>query len=218
MKLYSKSNFYDKFVLIKRRALPLFFSFLVVIAGCDIFSTRSAEMPTQPRSDFTPAATEDILIQNLINSLKDKDVNTYLICLSDTLTGKEFQFLPSSEAAAQYPSLTDNWNRKSEEDYFKNLSIKTKDNSQITLSLTESSRNNFGDSTFYTATYTLSVPFVNSSSDIITKIYEGTLTFKMVRDDRTAVWSIYYWQDNKNSTSNSNPSWSDLKGSSYENL
>jgi hypothetical protein len=216
MKFLIKSNFYYKSNPLKKLVLLLILFSLIVTAGCDIFSTRSAEMPTQPRSDFTPAATEDILIQNLISSLKDKDVNTYLLCLSDTsFTSKKFQFFPSSEAASQYPSLTDNWNRKSEEDYFRNLAIKTKDNSQITLILNESSRNNLGDSTFYTASYTLSVPFVNSSSDIITKTYEGILTFKMVRDSRS-VWSIYFWQDSKNS--NSSSSWSDLKGSSYENL
>jgi hypothetical protein len=182
----------------------------LLIASCDIFNTRNAEKPTQPRSDFEPAATVDILIQNLVSSLKDKDVTNYLNCLSDSsFTDKKFNFSPSNEAASTYPTLME-WNRRNEEQYFTNMSIKVSDNSQIVLTLNESSRNNFGDSTFYTASYILTVPFVNSNSEITPITYEGTLTFKMVRDSR-AVWSIYFWQDNKNTTIS--PSWSELKGS-----
>ena len=199
---YQINNFY------KRLAFLLFLC--VIISGCDIFNTRDAEKPTQPRSDFEPAATVDILIQNLINSLKDKDVTNYMTCLSDTsFTDKKFRFVPSNEAISTYPTLMD-WNERNEEQYFTNMSIKVNTNSQIVLTLKESSRNNFGDSTFYTANYALNLPFVNSNSEVTPVIYEGTLTFKMIRDSRS-VWSIYYWQDIK--TSDSSSSWSDLKGS-----
>lgn len=192
------------------KKLSLILLFCIAVSGCDIFNTRDAEKPTQPRSDFEPAATVDILIQNFINSFKDKDVTNYISCLSDTsFTDKKFSFIPSSEAASTYPTLMD-WDKRNEEQYFTNMSIKVNTNSQIVLTLKESTRNNFGDSTFYTASYSLNLPFVNSNSEITPVIYEGTLTFKMVRDSR-AVWSIYYWQDIK--TANSNLSWSDLKGS-----
>jgi len=205
--LYKSNFFYHKPNFFKKLGLLIVFCF--IIAGCDIFNTRDAEKPTQPRSDFEPAATVDILIQNLVNSLKDRDVTNYLSCLSDTsFTDKKFNFSPSNEAASTYPTLMD-WNRRNEEQYFTNMSIKVSSNSQIVLTLNENSRNNFGDSTFYTASYSLNLPFVNSSSEIIPQIYEGTLTFKMVRDSRS-VWSIYYWQDNKTGIKQS---WSDLKGS-----
>jgi hypothetical protein len=204
---FNNNSLIKNFKLVIFFAAPLFF----IIQGCDLFSTRNAEMPTQPRSDFEPAATVDILIQNLINSLKDKDVGNYLTCLSDTsFTDKKFYFSPSSEASSTYPTLSENWNRRNEEQYFTNMTIKSSSSSQIVLNLTESSRNNFGDSTFYTAAYSLTVPFVNTNSEITPEIYQGTLTFKMVRDSRS-VWSIYFWQDNKNSTANK--TWSDLKGS-----
>ncbi len=199
--VYFKANFFKK--------LGISFILCFIITSCDIFNTRDAERPTQPRSDFQPAATVDQLIQNLVSALKDKDVTNYLNCLSDSsFTDKIFHFSPSSEAASTYPTLID-WNRRNEEQYFTNMSIKVSDNSQIVLTLNESSRNNFGDSTFYTASYILDVPFVNSNSEITPITYEGTLTFKMVRDSRS-VWSIYFWQDNKNTTTSL--SWSDLKG------
>ena len=192
------------------KKLSLVLSFCIIISGCDIFNTRDAEKPTQPRSDFEPAATVDILIQNFINSLKDKDVTNYIACLSDTsFTDKKFRFIPSSEATSTYPTLMD-WDKRNEEQYFTNMSIKVNPNSQIVLTLTGSTKNNFGDSTFYTASYSLNLPFVNSNSEVTPVIYEGTLTLKMVRDSRS-VWSIYYWQDIK--TESSNLSWSDLKGS-----
>ena len=204
----NKPAFCYNYSLFKKLALLLVFC--VAISGCDIFNTRDAEKPTQPRSDFEPAATVDILVQNLINSLKDKDVTNYMTCLSDTsFTDKKFLFVPSSEAASTYPTLMD-WDKRNEEQYFTNMSVKVNPNSQIVLTLKPISSNNFGDSTFYTATYSLNLPFVNSNSEIIPVIYEGTLTFKMVRDSRS-VWSIYYWQDIK--TTSSNLSWSDLKGS-----
>jgi hypothetical protein len=201
-KLFYNINFFKK--------LSLIIICSVIISGCDIFNTRSAEQPTQPKSDFVPAITEDYLIQNLIFALKDKDVTNYIACLSDTsFTSKKFHFIPSNEAVSTYPTLMD-WDKRNEEQYFTNMSVKVNSNSQIVLTLNESTRNNFGDSTFYTASYTLNLPIVNSNSDVTPVIYEGTLTFKMVRDSRS-VWSIYSWQDNK--TTNTNPSWSDLKGS-----
>ncbi|MEJ2617308.1 MAG: hypothetical protein P8Z35_20320, partial [Ignavibacteriaceae bacterium] len=176
------------------KELAILLVFCITVSGCDIFNTRNAEKPTQPRSDFEPAATVDILIQNLINALKDKDVTNYMTCLSDTsFTDRIFLFVPSSEAASTYPTLMD-WDKRNEEQYFTNMSVKVNPNSQIVLTLKESTRNNFGDSTFYTANYSLNLPFVNSNSEITPVIYEGTLTFKMVRDSRS-VWSIYYWQD-----------------------
>ncbi len=203
----NRPNFVFKNNFLKKLAVLLISC--IVISGCDIFNTRDAEKPTQPRSDFEPAATVDILIQNFINSLKDKDVTNYMACLSDTsFTEKKFHFIPSNEAISTYPTLMD-WEKRNEEQYFTNMSIKVNSNSQIVLTLKEGARNNFGDSTFYTASYSLNLPFVNSNSEITPEIYEGTLTFKMIRDSRS-VWSIYSWQDNK--TTNASLSWSDLKG------
>jgi hypothetical protein len=206
--LLNKKIFYISGTLTK--GLGVLLILCLIISGCDIFNTRDAEEPTQPRSDFEPAATTEILIQNFINSLKDKDVSNYLSCLSDTsFNVPKFHFIPSNEAVLTYPTLME-WDKRNEEQYFTNMSIKVNSNSQIVLTLTPISSNNFGDSTFYTASYSLNLPFVNSNSEITPTVYEGTLTLKMIRDSRS-VWSIYLWQDNK--SSNTNQSWSDLKGS-----
>ncbi len=183
--------------------IPLF------IGGCDLFTTRTAQAPTQPRSDYQQAVTPDILITNFINSLKDKSDVNYLSCLSDSsFSHKVFYFSPSSAAIAQYPSLSDNWGKKNEQQYFDNLTTKVPQNMPITLTLSNVSESPQGDSLVYTASYFLTVP---TNDPTFPQNYQGELQFNMIRDSRS-IWSIYYWQDTK---STNLPSWSDLKGRSY---
>jgi hypothetical protein len=186
--------------------------FLIVsllIGGCDLFSTRDAEPPEKPRSDYQTAFTTEILISNLINSLKDKDVENYLSCLSDSsFTNKLFAFSPSSEALSQFPALGDNWNKINESQYLNNLKIKIPDEMPMTLILSNSSSSLHGDSITFVASYSLNVPISDGTIPIN---YQGELIFEMVRDSRF-VWSIYFWRDIKSSNS---PSWSELKGRFY---
>ena len=189
--------------------LLVLISFALVLNGCDIFNTRSAEPPNQPRSSYQQPVTPDILISNLVSSLEDKNVENYLACLSDSsFTHRVFVFSPSSAALSQFPSLSDNWGRKNEEQYFNNMISKVSDNVQITLSLSNVSISPLGDSLIYSASYSLSVP--NNDANIPNN-YQGDLKFSMIRDSR-ATWSIYNWQDTKSSDL---PSWSELKGRFY---
>ncbi len=182
---------------------------LILFNGCDLFTTRNAEPPEKPRSDFQSAVTPEILISNLINSLKDKDVENYLACLSDpSFTSKVFTFLPSSEALSQFPALGDNWGRSNESQYLRNLRVKVPDALPITLIITNSSSSSHGDSLTFTASYSLNVPHNDLS---IPSNYQGELIFELVRDSRS-VWSIYFWRDIKRADS---PSWSELKGRFY---
>jgi hypothetical protein len=175
----------------------------LAFAGCDLFSTRTAEPPTQARSNFQQPSTPDILIQDLVNSLQDKNVQNYISCLSDpAFTKATFTFSPSSSA------LSDNWGIKNEEQYFNNLKLKVPTDVPIVLNLTNVSFTPQGDSIFYSASYTL---LVSTQDPNLPQNYQGDLRFNMIRDSR-AVWSIYYWQDSKNSQL---PTWSELKGRTY---
>ena len=183
--------------------------FSILFSGCDLFTTRTAQAPTQPRSDYQQAITPDILISNFINSLKDKSVVNYSACLSDSsFSQKVFYFSPSSAAISQYPSLSDNWGKKNEEQYFNNLKTKIPTDMPITLTLTNISESPQGDSLIYTASYFLNVP---TNDPNFPQNYQGDLRFNIIRDSRS-IWSIYYWQDNKNTKL---PSWSELKGRTY---
>jgi len=181
----------------------------ILISGCDLFTTRDAESPQQPRSDYQTAFTPEILISNFINSLKDKDIENYLSSLSDSsFTDKIFSFSPSSEALSQFPALGDNWSKKNESQYLNNLKIKIPDELPITLTLSNPSQSVHGDSITYVASYSLNVPLNETT---IPSNYQGELIFELVRDSRF-VWSIYFWRDIKRSDS---PSWSELKGRFY---
>lgn len=184
-------------------------SLAMYLSGCDLFTTRDAEPPQQPRSDYQTAFTPEILISNLINSLKDKDIENYLSCLSDSsFTDKIFSFSPSSEALSQFPALGDNWNRRNESQYLNNLKIKIPDQQPVTLVLSNKSSSLHGDSITFIASYTLNAPIKDVT---IPSNYQGELIFEMVRDSRL-VWSIYFWRDIKRVDS---PSWSELKGRFY---
>jgi hypothetical protein len=189
----------------------LFFIFFAILLGnCDLFTTRSAEEPNQARSDFQQAVTPDVLISNFVASLKDLNVQNYLACLSDsTFTPKNFTFSASSSALTQYPTLSDNWGKKNEELYLTNLVTKITSQLYITLTLSNTSEISYGDSIAYTASYTLNVPTDDAT---LPPNYQGTLIFYMIRNSQS-IWSIYYWQDTKNSSLSC---WSDLKGRSYQ--
>ncbi len=181
----------------------------VIFSGCDFFGTRPAEPPNTAGSTFQPAYTTDNLISNFQNSLADKNVVNYLTCLADSnFTSRKFRFTPSASAVSQFPSLTDNWDLKHEEQYFNNLMSKVLDNASISLNFNNVNSSQFSDSLIYSASYTLTVPL---SDQTIPENYQGDLKFTMIRDARS-VWVIYNWQDSKNSDL---PSWSDLKGRFY---
>ena len=186
----------------------LYIAFVLMLSGCDLLETRNAEPPNQPRSTYEQAVTPQLLISNLVNSLKDKDAQNYINCLVDSsFTQKKFIFSPSSGALSQYPFLLDDWEVKDEDRYFRNLITRVSNQTPITLSLTNEQYSPLGDSLIYTATYSINVP--NDESE--PKDYQGDLRFNMVRDSRN-VWVIYFWQDTK---STSLPSWSELKGRFY---
>lgn len=177
--------------------------------GCDLVTTREAQPPGNPRSNYQSPVTPEILIDNLINSFKDKNVENYIASFSDTsFTNKRYIFVPSSGAAAQFPSLTNDWDLRDEEQYFRNMISKVSDDLPITLIFSNTDYSPQGDSLIFGSAYFINVP--HGQTDLPTD-YQGELRFTMIRDSRS-IWSISFWQDNKNSTL---PSWSELKGRFY---
>lgn len=182
---------------------------ILTICGCELFTARNPEPPNEPRSNFQPALSSEIVLKNLVNSLSDKNTQNYLSCL----TGSSFQklnyaFIPSAEAISKFPIFSEDWNLLNEEQYLNNMIAKIPEDIPITLTLQDTLRTIQGDSVFYSAKYSLNVPH----NDInIPNNFQGELKFKLIRDSQN-IWSIFFWQDIKTS---SNPSWSELKGVFY---
>lgn len=194
--------------------MRLLFSILIsaiLLVSCDLFSTRDAERPDTGRSNFQPPVQSDIVLENLTNSLSDKNKDNYLSCFVDTLFAKKsFTFSASSEAAANYQIFLQGWGINEEKDYITNLFNSTPKDLSVQLTLTDPITSNLGaDSLLFTANYFLNVPIATGESS--SSNYSGNLQFKMLRDNRS-YWVIYYWKDTKSQTL---PSWSDLKGNFY---
>jgi len=182
---------------------------LISSVSCDIFETRDPEPPDQQRSNYLPATSPEILIQNLIDSFADKDVVNYQNTFVTGLSNKDFTFVPSSTALSRFQNLWPTWNIDAEVQYFNNMKTAVPDELPILLSglsLSPESFSIFGDSLRYNSEYFISVPQINSEP----LIFQGNLELSMI--NVSTVWLVYFWKDN---AIEDNPSWSDLKGSVY---
>ncbi len=188
----------------------LYSCFALILVGCDIFQTRSSEAPISARSTFEFPSSPQIVIQNLVNSLKEKNAQNYLLCFSDGSSSEyPFRFIPSGSVAN--PQIFDSeWNVLSEERYFRSLVSKLAPDDPILLYLSDELSEKFGaDSTIYTANYSLILP---QKANISINHFQGIVKFTMNINTRTAGVYISRWIDIKNSA---DPCWSDLKGIYY---
>lgn len=184
-------------------------SLVFLVISCDLFTTREAEDPNQNRSNFETPSSASIVIKNFKNSLIDKNVQNYLACFVDTLFSRKiYSFSASSEALSLYQMQ--GWGINQENGYLNAVITKVPKDFPISLTLTDTVYSNLGgDSLIYSASYFLNIPF--QTGEPYSLNYSGNLEFKMLRDERS-LWVIYLWKDTKSQTL---PSWSELKGSSY---
>ncbi len=186
---------------------PLLLTVLaLLLSGCGIFETRTPQAPQQGRSAFQPPASPDIVVQNLVSAIAERDVNNYVACLSDTsLGGRMFKFIPSATAARQYESIFQYWDKISEQYYFNNLTNQSSTSSSSALLLSSVQLVPQGpDSAYYQANYTLLWPNKVSGNP---QQVQGNLQFYLGAD-RNGMWSIYRWVD---SGIGDSLTWSDLK-------
>jgi len=184
---------------------------LLPLSACDLFTTRNAENPDQTRSNFQPPVEPAIVIENLKNSLADKNVQNYIACFVDTIfADQSYNFSASSEALSLYQIFIQGWGLNEERRYFNSVTNRVPVDFPISLTLSNENYSSLsGDSLIYSATYSLNLPI--SSGDPVPQNYAGSLQFNMLRDSRSE-WVIYFWKDTK---SEALPSWSELKGSFY---
>ncbi len=183
--------------------VKIFFLSALLISSCDIFETRDPEQPDRSRSNYETPSEPQIVIQNLQNAFSDRNSDNYKknFALGPPYVDRFFSFLPTSNALSSNPSLWSSWNVESEFQYFRNLVTRVPDGLPIILSLSSENYSPLGDSTIYTAEYSINVPNLTGAPNI----YEGSLKFSLITDNQSA-WVIYYWEDISNDSS-----WSDLK-------
>jgi hypothetical protein len=167
-----------------------------------MFEPRSAEDPTVAKSNYTTPTTPDIVIENLIYSISEKNSVNYVQCLGGP--NLNYYFAPAIDSKTNYYSVFADWDISSEKAYFDNLVIQTDKNAASSLQLTNSIQQSTSDSVIYNANYTLY--FAHSASGI-SQTATGNLKFTIKRDKNNN-WYITSWTDIK---VQSQFSWSDMK-------
>jgi len=186
----------------------MFLSLIVLIAaaGCDLLQTREPKQPSSSGSTFVPPTSADIVISNLQAAIREKNKENYLRCLVDTnFSARAFQFQPTTEAAARYATVFNNWTEASEELYFKNLSESRPTGFSQLDFFNPVFTQRPPDEVLFEAKYHLIFQHQNSS---IPQEGRGNLQFSLVLD-RRSIWSIYRWIDSRDT---SEITWSDFKG------
>ena len=189
----------------KKRFAVTFLS-IFFISGCGIFETRQPQPPQQGRTDFLPPTSPNIVIQNLVNSIADRNVDNYISCLSDTsFGGRSFLFVPPADVYNQYRSIFLNWDKNSERAYFNNLTSQSSNSSSSALILSSANPTYRGsDSAIYNTNYTLLWP---NKVPGYPQQAQGNLQFSL-GIDRNQNWSIYRWVDSRVGDS---LTWSEMK-------
>ncbi len=182
----------------------LFIISILFVQACGLFETREPEEPKGQGSGYIPAATPEILIENMKKSFNERNTANYISLFADSsVSGIVFRFLPSAGASVKYPWLSD-WKLYDEEQYFNKIKNLDNYNSGKGLTLSFKEKNLAVDSALYLYDYSILLKNENQSLSE----YKGIARFTM-KTDGTGNWIISEWTDIQ---TGSDLSWSDLKG------
>lgn len=172
---------------------------------------REPEPPDTGRANFEPPTSPAIVIANLQNAIKEKNVENYIACLADTSQQdpKHFTFVPSSDAMSLYSSIFQYWNLFSERAYLNKLfsslpidivpEVKL-NNSRFDIMLP--------DSAVFIADYSFNINQNKANNE---ELFLGTMQL-ILFPRSNGLWSIKTWFDfqQKSDTTSAN-TWSILK-------
>lgn len=182
-----------------------------VLAGCDVFSTRTPEDPEGGATNFEQPVSELIVIANFQNAVKDKNTENFVRCLADTTRGdaRPYGFEPSSEAGARFAEQFRNWSVQNERQAFFSMMSKIATGDSAALNLSNGRFDTrVPDSAVYVADYVLKV---QHSSASIPRTAAGTLRLT-ITPNKLNQWSVVRWVDLKSAeTDTITATWSILK-------
>ncbi|MGA9115485.1 MAG: hypothetical protein WB626_01780 [Bacteroidota bacterium] len=170
--------------------------------GCDLFSTREPEPPSDTNCFPLPPTRPSAVLANLQSAVAQKCVDTYAACFGG---GGRFVFLPSSEAREQYGALMDDWGTAEEQAWFRNLVARGLPNGFSTLILTPRDSVIASDSVVYNFDYTFRFEHTLAGFPAAAR---GNLQFTLTPDAGNN-WSITRWADFKTTD---DITWSLFKG------
>lgn len=184
---------------IKNKILILLFLF---VSGCGL---RDVEAPVDPRSNFVPPTSPDLVITNFQSAIIERNINNYISCFVDSnFSARRFQYTADATSIAQYPIFRF-WNLNNERYYFTSLASLTPNQSISNLLLSNIIFSPSSDTAVFDADYV--VRFEHTKQNV-PRIFQGKLRFVMASDSRN-LWSIHNWTDFKRNDSDT--TWSILK-------
>lgn len=179
----------------------------IFLSSCDLFETREAQKPNISSDNFPPATTPEVLISNFLQAYRAKDENAYARCFYSASTGlQKYIYYPASGARESYPVFTDEWGIEQEVRFFRNMISRVAEGSSVSITISDSSSVNYGDSLRFTARYSVLIPEQGQSSS-----FTGQLEMKLAVDERLT-WTIISWLDFRTGVY---LTWSDMKGFYY---
>lgn len=193
---------------------------VILLAGCDLFSTRTPEPPdTTATFIWTPATTIQTLLDNFTGTLTVFDASNYtrvFVSASDTTGSGSMTFSYSATQALDPTSrqMIANWNVQSEHDWLSKLGALVPKGSKLSILLipTPIVRQSSPSVASVSASYTLAVPF-NPPSTVIPDTVRGSFELQLLlvtTETGTKEWRIVSWSDNPPSSGTSS-TWTDLK-------
>lgn len=182
-----------------RLALLVGIPAVVLLAGCDVFSTRSPDPPIEDTGTFVQPDTPDDVIDNIRNAIGELNAQNYRRSFAP-----DFTFEPSADAAARDPSIWMGWGDQQEESYFSALveAARLSTGNELRLSDVETTA---GETEFVVnATYLLTISHRRPE---LSETLQGRLVWTISqRDD--GLWYLSEWTDRQVGDA---ASWSDLK-------
>jgi len=187
------------------RKFEIFGILIVLVSGCGLFNTRDVEPPTDPRSNYMPPTTPDIVIINMQFAIAEKNLNNYLSSFVDTnYSSRSFTYYADVNSQIQYPIFS-NWQLSNEKTYFTNLLSLTNSQSNSNLFLSNEVLTVTLDTAVYDSDYLLRFEHQRTT---VSQTLSGKLRFIMASDSRY-LWSIHTWMDFKDDDNDT--TWSVLK-------
>jgi len=178
---------------------------IFTFSGCGLFNTRDVEPPIDPRSNFIPPTSPEIVIINIVSAVTEKNLANYMQCFVDTsYSEKRFSYTADITSQIQYP-VFHYWNLGYENSYFTNLCSLTDPSATSNLFLTNENFTGATDSVVFDADYLLRF---DHQKPAVAKTTKGKLRFVLAADSRS-LWSIHRWIDYK--IIDSDTTWSVLK-------
>ena len=180
------------------------------LVACSLFETRKHEDPDGNNSLFVPPTTPDIVIDNFIEAVRSKNADNYNSCFAQA----NYLFIPSSDAAAKFPSLFENWQTNNERSYLLALATALGRSNDIHLVFEKRSFETISsDSAILITNYYLNYNLQNTA---FPTQYEGRAAFTLI-PVQGGLWAISRWQDYAIASSNDSTyeTWSNLKAYFY---